>query len=404
MREDWKLTRLGDVCDFSRGLTYKKKDEVPISSNVVLRANNIDVVTGALDFSDLRYIRDDIAIPDSKQVVEGSLMICTASGSKKHLGKVALIDKDYGYAFGGFMGLLRPRAEINAKYLYWILSSPLYGDFIDQLSAGVNINNLKFSQLSALEFPLPPLSEQMHLAAILDELVVGIDAAIGNTKTNLTNAKELFESCLSNVFGRPGNKWVTMPLNSVCQLRNGRAFKKSELLSEGKYPVLRVGNFFSNPNWYYSDLELDPSKYCDSGDLLYAWSASFGPKIWDGGKVIYHYHIWRVDFDPSKMAKSFLYYWLEWDAERIKKEQGAGTTMVHVSKKSMEARLISLPSLADQDRIGEAIHDIESEIHLLEETQRAKLAALQQLKRSLLQQALSGKLLANQAKKQVAVA
>ena len=63
-------------------------------------------------------------------------------------------------------------------------------------------------------------------------------------------------------------------------------YKAEELLDEGKYRVLRVGNFFTNDSWYYSDLELDNDKYCDEGDLLFAWSASFGPRIWHGEKVI----------------------------------------------------------------------------------------------------------------------
>ena len=71
-------------------------------------------------------------------------------------------------------------------------------------------------------------------------------------------------------------------LKEVCTLLNGRAYKQEELLTEGKYPVLRVGNFFSDKEYYYSDLELEEDKYCDNGDLLFAWSASFGPKIWNG--------------------------------------------------------------------------------------------------------------------------
>lgn len=145
--------------------------------------------------------------------------------------------------------------------------------------------------------------------------------------------------------------WKMKTLGDVCILRNGRAYKKVELLDSGKYPVLRVGNFFTNRHWYYSNLELDDTKYCDTGDLLYAWSASFGPRIWDGTKAIYHYHIWRVDYDISKIAKQFLFYWFEWDAEGIKKDQGAGTTMVHVSKKSMNARPISLPPISQQKQI-----------------------------------------------------
>lgn len=144
--------------------------------------------------------------------------------------------------------------------------------------------------------------------------------------------------------------WETKPLGEVCQLINGRAYKKPELLDEGPYPVLRVGNFFTNNHWYYSDLELDEDKYCDDGDLLYAWSASFGPRIWEGGKVIYHYHIWKV-LPSEHVDRDFLYYFFDWDKELIKKEQGAGATMIHVSKRSMEARAIHLPPLEEQQRI-----------------------------------------------------
>jgi type I restriction enzyme, S subunit len=146
-------------------------------------------------------------------------------------------------------------------------------------------------------------------------------------------------------------EWQTIRLGDVCKLLNGRAYKKPELLPAGKFPVLRVGNFFSNRQWYYSDLELDEDKYCDNGDLLYAWSASFGPKIWDGGKVVYHYHIWKTVLDETHIDKKFLFYWFEWDVEKIQSEQGAGTTMIHVTKGSMENRTLRLPPLPEQKRI-----------------------------------------------------
>ncbi len=145
--------------------------------------------------------------------------------------------------------------------------------------------------------------------------------------------------------------WKRYKLHEVCTLINGRAYSKPELLAEGKYPVLRVGNFFTNNHWYYSNMELDPDKYCDNGDLLYAWSASFGPRIWMGGKVIFHYHIWKVQPDPTLTDKRFLFTWFLWDTERIKEDQGTGTTMLHVAKGSMEDRDILLPPLPEQHRI-----------------------------------------------------
>lgn len=145
--------------------------------------------------------------------------------------------------------------------------------------------------------------------------------------------------------------WETKPLGEVCRLVNGRTYKKDELLRAGKYPVLRVGNFFTNRNWYYSDLELSDDQYCDSGDLLYAWSASFGPRLWDGDRSIFHYHIWKVIPNAELIDKHFLFRWFEWDAKRIKEEHGAGSTMMHVSKRSMDARKLELPPLEEQKRI-----------------------------------------------------
>jgi type I restriction enzyme M protein len=140
-----------------------------------------------------------------------------------------------------------------------------------------------------------------------------------------------------------------VPLGEVATLLNGRAYKQEELLDEGPVPVLRVGNFFSNRGWYFSDLELPPEKYCHPGDLLFAWSASFGPKIWDGPKAIYHYHIWKV-VPGDQIDKHFLYWVLRAEAESIKAE-GSGIAMIHATKSGMEKRLIPLPPLDVQREI-----------------------------------------------------
>ena len=87
--------------------------------------------------------------------------------------------------------------------------------------------------------------------------------------------------------------WTSAQLSELVRVVNGRAYKKAELLESGT-PVLRVGNLFTSNHWYYSDLELEEDKHCDVGDLIYAWSASFGPFIWQGPRVIYHYHIWKL--------------------------------------------------------------------------------------------------------------
>ena len=149
-------------------------------------------------------------------------------------------------------------------------------------------------------------------------------------------------------------------LGDVAKLINGRAYSQSELLDSGKYPVLRVGNFFSNSNWYYSDLELNPEKYCDNGDLLYAWSASFGAKIWSGGKVIFHYHIWKIILS-EKINREYLYHYLNYQSKRLK-DGGHGSSMIHLTKSDMENHIFPLPHLAEQKRIAAALDKMSSVI------------------------------------------
>lgn len=155
-------------------------------------------------------------------------------------------------------------------------------------------------------------------------------------------------------------------LGEVVKFINGRAYKKQELLEQGKYPVLRVGNFFTSDKWYYSDLELEEDKYCNTGDLLYAWSASLGPKIWDGGKVIFHYHIWKLEFDEKVLNKQYLYHFLKDDVNEI---YGSLThsTMPHVSMANMKEREIVIPSLEKQVEIVRILDELENAIDSLNE-------------------------------------
>ena len=145
------------------------------------------------------------------------------------------------------------------------------------------------------------------------------------------------------------HKWPLVELGTIARLINGRAYKQEELLAEGPTPVLRVGNFFSNRGWYYSDLQLEPDKYCEPGDLLFAWSASFGPRIWDGPRAIYHYHIWKVE-PTQAVDKMFLFHLLAQESEKIKSE-GNGIAMVHATKGGMEKQKVPLPPLDVQKEI-----------------------------------------------------
>jgi type I restriction enzyme S subunit len=151
--------------------------------------------------------------------------------------------------------------------------------------------------------------------------------------------------------------WVSATLADLVTILNGRAYKQSELLDSGT-PVLRVGNLFTSNKWYYSNLELDDDKCIDDGDLIFAWSASFGPFIWKGGRVIYHYHIWKLPLhSPADLSRDYLYLYLLHKTAEIK-GSGHGISMVHMTKEKMEGLEVPLPPLAEQHRIVAKVDEL----------------------------------------------
>ena len=166
-------------------------------------------------------------------------------------------------------------------------------------------------------------------------------------------------------------------------LINGRAFKDNEFEEDGTYRILRVGNLFSNPVWYSSSLELEPDKYCEKGDLIYAWSMSYGPYIWNEEKVIYHYHIWKTKL-VSDMDKMFSYYYLQALTESIK-SQTHETTMGFVTMGIMNNSYIAYPrNIKEQKKISDYLDAKCSKIDEIIEKQLSIIEKLKEYKISII--------------------
>ncbi|HKO46489.1 MAG TPA: restriction endonuclease subunit S [Polyangiaceae bacterium] len=170
--------------------------------------------------------------------------------------------------------------------------------------------------------------------------------------------------------------WQWRALGDCAQLINGRAYAQHELLSLGT-PVIRIQNLNGGDRWYYSDLSLPDDKYCSAGDLLFAWSASFGPYVWTGPRSIFHYHIWRV-VPGNELDKGFAYHLLDWITAKVR-AASHGVAMLHMTKGGMEAWQIPLPPLVEQRRIADVLDRAEA----LRTKRRAALAQLDTLTQSI---------------------
>ena len=237
MKQGWEIKKLGEVCTFHRGLTYSKEDEVEFSNNCVLRSNNIDLDTMTIVLDDLKYINEDFIVSEDKKVKLGTILICMSNGSKQHIGKVAYIDKEYNYAFGGFMGLIKPNDIVYSKYVYYSCISSSYKHFLSGIGNGANITNLKFSDLQNYKLPVPPLPVQEQIVSELD-LLSGI---IEKKREQLKELDALAQSIFYDMFGDPITNekgWEVKKLGEVCKVTSFKRVLIEEVVETG-IPFIR---------------------------------------------------------------------------------------------------------------------------------------------------------------------
>jgi type I restriction enzyme S subunit len=135
--------------------------------------------------------------------------------------------------------------------------------------------------------------------------------------------------------------WSVNRISSLCDVLNGRAYKETEFVEKGT-PIIRIQNLNGGKKYVYSDLNLEDNKYVENGDLIFAWSATFGPFIWRNKRSIYHYHIWKLNcFKKEFKFLLFQYFFLE--TKRVSGE-GSGSIFAHITKALMESQLVLTPN------------------------------------------------------------
>ena len=257
-----------------------------------------------------------------------------------------------------------------------------------QYNSGMAMPKLNQEVCRSIPISCPSFDEQKKIGDYFRNL----DNLITLHQRKCDETKELKKFMLQKMFPKNGEKkpeirfegftddWEQRKLGDIATFINGRAYSQDELLSSGKYKVLRVGNFYTNDSWYYSDMELADKYYAEEGDLLYTWSATFGPHIWHGDKVIYHYHIWKVELSNA-LEKNFAVQLMEKDKQSILSDKN-GSTMVHITKSGMESKEVILPSnIKEQAKIGEYFYSLD---HLITLHQR-KCDEIKEIKKFMLQ-------------------
>lgn len=369
MRKGWEYKKLGEVTSFFRGLTYSGKDEVDKSNNIVLRSNNIDLSTNSLNFDELKFISDSITIPQDKKLRKNSIFMCMSNGSKQHLGKVAFIEKEYPYAFGGFMGLIVPNEDkLVPKFTYYYFCSQKFKAYLSAIGNGANINNIKYIDIAKDSIPLPPLSTQLAIVSELDK----INELIRLKKEQLKDFDNLAQSLFYEMFGDPVENekgWEVKKLGEIAKSAIGLTYKPENVTEELSGTVVLRSSNIQNSILDFNDIVrvnvlVKEDKMVNDGDILMcSRNGSFRlvgkVALIKGLKERMSYGafmtIIRSPYNP------YLFEYFKTPAFRQYLITGKTTTVNQITVKMLNNLTLPLPPLSLQQLFAQRIEQIERE-------------------------------------------
>ena len=181
---------LSEVADFLQGLTYSPSD-VSVSGYLVLRSSNIQ--NGMLSFDDCVYV--DKKVDESLQVKCDDVIMCVRNGSKKLVGKTALIPNNMAMTtWGAFMMIIR--SKLNDTYIFHYLNSQMFFSQVFKDTGTATINQITKGILNECRLPLPPETERIQISKMLSSF----DAKIQNAEKCLATLVNLKKALLQQLF------------------------------------------------------------------------------------------------------------------------------------------------------------------------------------------------------------
>jgi len=405
----WSKKRLVEITEkIGSGATPRGGQEAYKESGISL-FRSLNVYDGIFKKKNLAFIDEDQASKLSNVVVREGDVLLNITGAS--VARCCVAPSEFLPArVNQHVAIIRPKLDyIDSNFLAYLLASKQYKDALLNTGekAGSTRQALTKVQLENFEITIPRLPEQNRIVAILDEAFERIDRTIANTKKNLTNSRELFENYLSMIFTQKGDGWEEKKLGDVCENVEYGSSAKSQ--PKGEIPVLRMGNIQNglidwNDLAYTTDQE-EISKYLlKKNDVLFNRTNSDvhvgKTAVYKGERsAIFAGYLIRIHRKEELIDADFLNFYLNGSLAREygKSVMSRSVNQANINGTKLKEYPISLPSVAVQKQIVEKFNFLLTETQRLEAIYCQKLAALNELKQTILQRAFTGELTADTA-------
>lgn len=293
--------------------------------------------------------------------------------------------------------VVRPKkVELDMRFLEYLFRG---GIDISKAITGAAQPQITRANLSPLKIRYPTsIIEQQRIVAILDEAFEAIAAARANAEQNRQNSRALFESYLQSVFSQRGEGWVEQTVGEICTLKSGTSVSTSLEKQSGDLPYVKVSDMSYEGN--ESEIH-SSSRFLDIADIgknaVFPVGTTIFPKR--GGAIMTNkkrltavpicadLNIMGVIPPDTLSARLLYYYFMNVDMKLL----GSGSSIPQINNYDIAPLMISFPE--DQEQQNAVVQNLDAlcdESQRLESLYQRKIAALDELKQSLLQQAFSG--------------
>lgn len=315
---EWKT--LGEVAKYVRGLIYSKSSESADGQGYkVLRANNITLSNNCLNLNDVKVVRFDTKVKSSQKLYKNDILISAASGSREHVGKVAYIESDIDYYFGGFMGVVRCDEKLNPRYLFHVLTSDIFQKYLDEMLNSSTINNLNSAVMGRFKIPLPCPDNPEKSLAIQSEIVRILDkftALTAELTAELSMRKKQYNYYRDQLLSFKEGEVEWKALGEIGEVRMCKRILKSQTSSEGEIPFYKIGTFGKEPDSYISRKLFNEFKekysYPKVGEVLISASGTIGRTVIFDGRESYFQDsniVWIENNEKIVLNKYLFYFY-----------------------------------------------------------------------------------------------